>query len=348
MSSAERFKSLFSKRKLAIPIVLGFAITAYTFLTSYDSETFGTVEITRNSLFWLAFCVAMVFARFLGYAYRLRVLSDQDISWISCFQITLLWEFASAVTPGIVGGTAAAIGVIAQEEKVNSGRSTAIVMATSFLDVLFYVLCIPVLALAINVKDLIPDSVGPFSQANVYVYFLSAYLLFFIWSLLVFIGLLIRPTLVGNLANSLFSISFLNKWKTKANTWSNEITTSAKELRGKNFSFWVASFSSTCLAWFARFALVNSLILALGQGTAILAIFMKQLIMWGVLLIPLTPGASGLAEILFSSFLGEYFASPSLANVTSIIWRLVSFYPYIVAGVIVLPLWINRVFMSKK
>ncbi len=75
---------------------------------------------------------------------------------------------------------------------------------------------------------------------------------------------------------------------------------------------------------------------------------MKQLIMWGVLLIPLTPGASGLAEILFSSFLGEYFASPSLANMTSIIWRLVSFYPYIVAGVIVLPLWINRVFMSKK
>lgn len=348
MNSGDKFKYLFSKRKLAIPILLGIAITVYTFLTGYDSETFDTVEVTRTTLFWLFFCAAMVFARFIGYAHRLRVLSDHDISWKSCFQITLLWEFASAITPGIVGGTAIAIGVIAQEEKVNSGRSTAIVMATSLLDVLFYVLCIPILAITINVKDLIPSSVGLFTQANVYTYFLVAYSLFFIWSALVFVGLFVKPALVGNLVKRLFSFSILNKWKANATKWSDEITNSAKELKGKNLLFWMKSFSSTCLAWFARFALVNFLILALGEGSAVLAIFMKQLIMWGVLLIPVTPGASGLAEILFSSFLGEYFASSSLADVTSIIWRLVSFYPYIIAGVILLPIWINRVFVSEK
>lgn len=289
----------------------------------------------------------MVFLRFFGYAYRLRILSNNEISWKSSFQIICLWEFASAITPGIVGGTAVAIGIISQEKNISAGKSTAMVMATSYLDVLFYVLAIPILAIFTSIEDQIPSQIGVISHATVYFYFIFAYALFALWTILVYIGLFVKPDLAGGMVLTVFKLPILRKWESSAVKWNNEITSSAIELKHQKIMFWMKSFFSTSIAWVTRFALVNFLVLALGNGSEVLEIFVKQLVMWGALLIPITPGASGLAELMFTGFLGTYFSSVSLANVTSIIWRLISFYPYLLAGVIVLPIWINRIYRTE-
>ena len=65
-------------------------------------------------------------------------------------------------------------------------------------------------------------------------------------------------------------------------------------------------------------------------------------------MLPITPGASGLAEMLFPAFLGEYFALPQLANAASVLWRLISYYPYLVLGFVVFPVWMKRILKKTK
>ncbi|MGB1037582.1 MAG: lysylphosphatidylglycerol synthase transmembrane domain-containing protein [Bacteroidia bacterium] len=343
MKHLDTVQSLFSGRKLAIPILLGLAVSVY-FMSKGDLiQSVTSIRLQNSNLSWLILALAMVLFRLFGYMYRLRILSDKDITWKASFQITALWEFASAVTPGIVGGTAVALGIISQEKKINFGRTTAIVMATSYLDALFYIVCIPVLIPFVGLASQIPENVGPFSGSTMLNYYLLVYSLLVVWTFLMHLGLFLKPRVVGSVIDSVFNLKFLKRWKKQASKWKGELLIASKELKNKGIWFWCKSFFATSVAWIARFALVNFLILALGNGSAVWAIFVKQLIMWGALMIPITPGSSGMAELLFSSFLMEYFQNGGIANTASIIWRLISFYPYILTGVIILPLWVSRI-----
>jgi hypothetical protein len=61
-----------------------------------------------------------------------------------------------------------------------------------------------------------------------------------------------------------------------------------------------------------------------------------------------TPGSSGVAEFAFASLLGSFINNPSMAVILSFIWRLFSYYPYLLVGIIVFPGWARRVWGEKK
>ncbi|HEY0976426.1 MAG TPA: hypothetical protein VGE21_03060, partial [Flavobacteriales bacterium] len=58
-----------------------------------------------------------------------------------------------------------------------------------------------------------------------------------------------------------------------------------------------------------------------------------------VLLMP-TPGGSGIAEIIFRDFLGMYISVGP--GKLAFVWRLMSYYPYILIGTILRPRWVRR------
>ena len=70
--------------------------------------------------------------------FRIRLLTDNKIKWRNSFDVIMLWEFASALTPSVVGGSAVALFIVNKEIK-NIGKATAIVMITALLDELFYI-----------------------------------------------------------------------------------------------------------------------------------------------------------------------------------------------------------------
>jgi len=69
--------------------------------------------------------------------------------------------------------------------------------------------------------------------------------------------------------------------------------------------------------------------------------------MWVIMLISPTPGGSGLAEVAFSGFLGDLIPI-GLAGALALIWRLLSYYPYLFVGAFVLPRWLNRTAKNFK
>ena len=348
MSALSQLQKYFEGKRLIIPIALGVVVGLIFFYKDFDREAYDVIDWQPRVFIWLFLAVLMFLFRYLGYVLRLRILSEKLLGWRESLQLVALWEFCSAISPGIVGGTAAAFILLAQEKKLGTGRATAIVLATSYLDVLFYVLAVPLLLVFTGLLPILPESVGPAGSNAIVTYFLLAYLILLLWAVLVYIGIFRRPRWIKHIVTKLFSFRILKKWQQNAVEWGDEIVTSAQAFKDKPRSFWLKAFGATFFSWSARFVMVNFLILALGSGMQFLAILSKQLVMWGALLIPFTPGASGLAELLFPAFLGEYFANDQLANSTSVLWRLISYYPYLFLGFIVFPVWIKRVIKQQK
>lgn len=71
------------------------------------------------------------------------------------------------------------------------------------------------------------------------------------------------------------------------------------------------------------------------------------------MLVSPTPGGSGFAEFVFTRFLGEFIpVEPAILGTVAIamalIWRLATYYPYLVIGAIMFPRWIKSKFGNEE
>jgi hypothetical protein len=348
LSNSGNIAAYFTGRKLVIPILIGLATAAYFFLQQFDVQAYQSIHWTANSSLWLVAAVLSIFTRLICYAYRLIVLSNYELSWRRAVQVIILWEFSSAISPGIVGGTAAALLLLAREKNIDSGKGTAIVLATSFLDVLFYVLAVPLMALWVSQAEVIPNSIGYLSPDTIWDYFVTIYFIFLSWAVLLGFGLFFKPQKIAQFVLLFTKLPFLNRFSHKVTQWGNNLIVAAEAFRKESFWHWFKAFTGTSCAWISRFILVNCLILALGNGIAVAEIFAKQLVMWAALMIPATPGAAGMAEWLFSGFMDVYFQNTQLTNTTAFLWRILSYWPYLFAGLLVFPVWHKDTAKSEK
>ena len=161
-------------------------------------------------------------------------------------------------------------------------------------------------------------------------------------------GLFKNPRGLKWLILKVFKLPILRKWKHGANKAGTEIINNSRNLNKKNFSFWIKAFAATFFSWTARYWIVNALLAAFwfrdyAWGDHFL-IFARQLVMWIMMLISPTPGGSGFAEYVFSEFLGQFLPQAGLAVTMAVLWRLITYYPYLFAGVFILPTWIKSKF----
>ncbi|MFT6844016.1 MAG: hypothetical protein ACJAUV_000186 [Flavobacteriales bacterium] len=298
---------------------------------------------------WLFISLLMVVIRDLGYMFRIRFLTDYELSWRQSFDVIMLWEFASALTPSVVGGSGVAIYIL-NREGLSVGRSSAIVMVTALLDELFFILMVPLIFVAVGTGLLFPVSL----EKEIFGVVLNTQGVFwvgygFIVCLTVFIllAIIFFPRLFKFLLLKIFRLKWLQKWRYKVIQIGDDIINTSKELRGKKPSYWIKAFVATLFSWTARYWVVNFLLLTVTPVGDHLLIYGRQLVMWVIMLISPTPGGSGLAEVAFSGFLSD-FIPLGLAGALALIWRLLSYYPYLFLGAIVLPKWLNRTAKNKK
>jgi len=56
-----------------------------------------------------------------------------------------------------------------------------------------------------------------------------------------------------------------------------------------------------------------------------------------------TPGGSGFAEAVFSEYMAEFIPIGFIV-VMALVWRLLTYYPYLLIGAFLLPKWIKEKF----
>lgn len=303
------------------------------------------INWTVYTALWVVLACSMMVLKVAMYMYRIRSLTDKELSWKQAFNVIAVWEFASSLTPGVVGGAALAMFIL-NREKIALGKATAMVMITTMFDNLFFLLAIPIVYFLIGQSTFFPpiDGKEMFGlEFGVEGLFWLAYGFVFFFFMFLFVGLLIKPVMVKNALKSVFSIPFLRRWKQKALKTGEEIELASNALKGKSFSYWFKPFLATTIAWTGRFMVVNFIIQ--GFVSTSLAdhfkLYARELGMWIIMLVSPTPGGSGVAEYSFTVFLGE-FIPVGTAIVFAILWRLISYYPYLFLGSMVLPRWISR------
>ncbi len=350
MNETQEFSKV-NSNKIIYPILIGLGVATYMLWDSLRNpetiKAFLLVEFTWNSILWLFIAALFMAGRDLGYIIRIRILSDNQLSWRKAFRIIMLWEFTSAVTPSAVGGTSLAI-IFVNREGLNIGKSTALVMATSFLDEIYFIIMFPLLFFIVGFDSLFAIG-GDVAYAKEFMWIaLTGYFVKLGYIILLTYGLFQNPKGLKWLIMKIFRIGFLRKWYRNAYKATDDIVSSSIELRKKSIGFWLKAFFSTFFSWTSRYWVVNALFLAFFVVNQHTLLFARQLVMWIMMLISPTPGGSGFSEFVFSNYLGDFLPAAGIAVVMAVLWRLFTYYPYLFIGAIILPKWIKEKFLNKN
>lgn len=339
----EKILKSINPSKVILPILIGLGVAVYMFITNVDINAVAQ-HFQQANIAWILAAVLVLFIRDAGYIWRIRYLTNQELSWKSSIYTVLLWEFASAVTPSAVGGTAVAVFII-NREGIKFGKALAYVMLTALLDNSFFILAAPV-ALLLSQGDVFPvaadGTAGLFGSGLRATFWISytliaVYTSFFAW------GLFFKPHGFRWLITRITSFGFLRRFRRTAKEIGDEVIIASEEIKGKDARYWANAVVSTVFVWSARYMMVNCLLAAFTTLTweNHLLVFARHIVMWVIMLISPTPGSSGTAELSFDFFFGQYIGGFGVA--LALFWRLYTYYPYLFVGVMILPRWLRRV-----
>ena len=223
MSTDSQYKLVSSLKpvRIILPILIGLGVVGWFILREINSDALGTLNFTWNSVFWLFIAWCCMIGRDLGYMIRIRILTEKDLNWKQAFRVIMLWEFTSAITPSTVGGTAVAV-VFLHKEGISVGRSTAVVLATSFLDELYFVIMFPLMLLIVGSDILFTTSLQGTGIAllnNLLIVAIIGYTIILAWVLLVGYGLFFNPEGIRKTIIYSFQSSFsqkMERWSCKS------------------------------------------------------------------------------------------------------------------------------------
>lgn len=312
-----------------------------TYVLENVSHSLERMDWTSQSIWWLFGALIFTIGRDFFYMLRIRMLTKKVLSWRSSFYVIMLWEFASALSPGVVGGAAVAMFIL-NRESIPFGKATAIVIITAYMDNLFYVVMIPLVLLFVGQQNLV--QVGEDSSVFLSWWFWVGFGVIATVCLFLYLTIFWYPKMATKILLFIFRLPFLKRWKFIAAEWGKDIETASREFKLEKRPYWFKVFFATFGSWISRYLVINAVMnafLNLGFLDNI-TILGKQLILWLFMLVSPTPGGSGIAEYAFGELLANFSQSALLLAALALIWRLISYFPYLLIGSLLLPSWVKR------
>ena len=252
---------------------------------------------------------------------------------------------AAAITPSQAGGEPVRIHEL-YRAKVPLGDATAIVIVERVLDgvILAFLAAFAMIALADQWKN-----VGAISQVLVFLTWI-----FVIGCLLLFYLAVRRPDTVKKVVKRIARF-FTTTWEiTRVEAIVKRVDREIDNFNGAVIKFvksakggllWGLLF--TLLYWISEILIASLILLGLGQPPIILESFVIQLILAILMMLPLTPGSSGVAEAgAYSMY--ALFIPASIVGIFVVIWRIILFYFNIALGIFSSVIIVRREAKSKR
>ncbi len=351
--SSEALETL-NPNKVILPILISVAIVVFLFIKDFEFGAFNNIQWNLGTAFWFGVAVLCVIVRHFALMYRIRLLTGNKLSWKQSFDIISLWEFGSAVTPSVVGGTAISLFLITKE-KISGGETLSVILSTLFLDGLFFLIGIPFLWMVLGSTLLTPIEDGEIAVSAAWLYsFLLAYGVMVAYTAAIGYGLFISPKSFKWLLIKVTKLPFFNRWSDKAVQVGDDMIVASNGLRGKKLTFWAGSMGATFAGWSLRFLILNCVLIGLTTVGSQLLLFGRQLIIFILMILAPTPGGSGVAEGSVHSLLSDFFMNGTgqvddgLRLIVITVWRFISYMLYLFLGMIVLRYWLRRVMGKPK
>lgn len=265
--------------------------------------------------------------RSLGYNIRTRHALENVLTGI----------LLASLTPASVGGEPVRILLLRKNLKIPVGKSTAVVFMERFLDAFFTFIClIPSMFI---LRALLTGENGKS------IWGIDTLLMIGIVCLFILLGVLIygiiRPEFAKKIVSKILIFAekrMPEKYKPKINkiliASDNEI-----DLLHSSFERFVSvgklnlivAVFYTVFYWAIRFSILGLILIGLNVQPDWKLIFAAQIFLSIIVIIPATPGGSGIAEIAAYT-LFSLFTPSSLVGVTVLSWRAITYYVNIAAG----------------
>jgi len=113
---------------------------------------------------------------------------------------------------------------------------------------------------------------------------------------------------------------------------------------GKSGLVWGLIF--TTFFWFSEFIIASLLLVGLGQPPYFIESFVVQIVIAVIMMIPLTPGGSGIAELSATSLYSLIIPS-SIVGIFVLLWRLILYYLNILLGLLSSLVIVRREFLAR-
>jgi uncharacterized membrane protein YbhN (UPF0104 family) len=342
----------FSYKRVWWIIFLSLLLSGYLIYVSFDINAFRLIEWTGGSLLFIFLGFVLMALRQLMYMYRLRLITGKQLSWRQSYEVITLWLFSSAVTPSAVGGAAVAV-YLMKKEGLSVGKSATTSMMTVFLDQAFFAIMAPVMTLLVGRHLMFAQDAACRSESELplglfhdieTIYYVS-YFFYLLVVLGLAYGLLINAGSFKTFLKNLFSLPFLKRWKEAALKTGDDIMATSGEIKGHSPWFWIRVFSATFLSWIAFFSICLCILAAFFdiESLQTMVVYARQAVIWMITIIPTTPGGAGVAEISFSALMCD-LTGVGLVPIMALLWRMITYYPYLVLGIAFLPRWMKRVY----
>lgn len=322
-------------KKVIFPLLIGIIGVIYIL---YKDPNFGIENlrlINSCNPLGLLYTLLVLLIRDGFYTYRVRLLTNNTINWFECFRIIVLWEFSSAVTPSAVGGTFVAV-FLFMHVGVSFGKALAYVMTTAIFDNLFFIIMAPV-----GYKNVFSNPQFLADHNQLFYLFWLSYVLILSYTVFMSIALFIKPSLIKWIMIKVTSFKLFRKFNASAIQQGDNLILASQNLKGYSISHWIKLFLITFIIWICRYGILNSVIYGFIDTDIAtnISIFCQHIVMWVTMLICPTPGGSGFAEYSFNSIYGPLLNEYTIIVV--LIWRIITYYIYLIAGIIILPGWIK-------
>lgn len=326
--------------KTLLPVAIGAAVVIWLFCREFSLEQWMAIPWDARTFAAIALAIVCVAGREWGMMWRFRSLSDRALSWRKTLKVTMQCEFTSAITPTTAGGSTLSM-IFLNRQGIPLGRATIITMIVLMLDELFLVVACPLIFILFPGGDIFGFDPGAFST-GVRLAFWIVYGGVCAVTLFLFLGAFVFPHKIAHGLRRLFTIRLLRRWQRQVIEMGDTMVSAGADLRSRSLTWWIEAMSATALTWISRYLVVNALFWGFSALAPQGIVFARQFIVWTLLTISPTPGGSGLSEWLFTKYYGDLIADASMVLVIAILWRLLTYYVYLVIGVIRLPYWFRK------
>jgi glycosyltransferase 2 family protein len=312
---------------LLISVVSVFLVICLTF-----NE--GTIEALKKiKLEYILAAALFHICSYFIWGARTRVLCNAlgyRIDYFKIIEIVLSSVFAAAITPSSAGGDPVRMHML-YRNGIPLGKATAVIVGERLLDAFLIFASLP-FALYI-MRDVLSNSKlnAALLTANLLAFLILIFFIYGLWKPGKVKSIIHKIT--GRFAHVLgkrtdTSITYLMEQVDK------EIDLFHESIRifiseGKRGLLWGIIF--TFLFWVVEFFLLVLILIGLSQTPSVLIAYAAQVLLALVMIVPATPGASGVAE-LGAATIFSVFINTSIIGITVIAWRAVTYYMNLLIG----------------
>lgn len=317
-------------RSILWPLLLSLAALGVVGYFTFDLAAFRDA-LGRLDPWFLAAAVATLVARVGFGGWRLDYLARGRLGLRAGVRSQVAWDFFSYVTPSTVGGGPFASVFISRDRGMPLGEATSVILFAMLLDQVSLALTIPVLIVCALFVDVFPDALGTVGAWSLGLFFLG----YTAWVFVFAYGTLIRPQVLTWIVGGVLRIRWLRRFKTRALRVLSDLQARSALLRKQPVRFYAKGFGLTLVPWISRYLLAVFVIRSVYSGADELLVFLRSAALnLGTLALP-TPGGAGGAEGLYLLFFGPGVMPSALVAPTLLVWRLLSYYVFIFAGLFV-------------